>query len=267
MYVTSTFRYCLIGSSGCGKTTLLSSILGMKRLESGSLKILGQNEASKVCQRVGYMPQETALLDELTVKETIFYFGNIFQMESKRLIERFDMLKRLLELPSDDLRVESCSGGEKRRISFAAAFIHEPDLLILDEPTVGLDPLLRDRIWSFLGDVTRTSELSVIITTHYIAEAQKSDRIGFMRNGALLAEDSPKNILARLQVETLDEAFLTLCVNNESSVSCDSSVSESMEPILILGADENLKKRSSVRWQIVKELSRKHYKKYLRRPS
>lgn len=118
---------------------MLSSILGMINLDSGSIRVLRHrlkdNKILKVGHRIGYMPQEAAVVGELTVKETIFYFGNIFQMDPDLLHERFEMLKNLLELPNQHLRLEDCSGGEQRRVSFAAAIVHAPDLLILDEPT------------------------------------------------------------------------------------------------------------------------------------
>lgn len=204
-----------MGASGCGKTTLLSCIIGMIPLDGGQITALGQktkeNEIQKAGPRIGYMPQETALIGELTIKETIYYFGRIFQIDIEKLRERYKMIVNLLELPRGDQRVEECSGGQQRRVSFAAAMIHEPDLLILDEPTVGLDPILREKIWDFMLHVTRTSKLAIIITTHYIDEAKQADRCGLMRNGILLAEDTPRNIISKHEVENLEEAFLRLC--------------------------------------------------------
>lgn len=213
--------YGLMGASGCGKTTLLSCIIGMIPLDGGEITALGHktkaNEIQKAGHRIGYMPQETALIGELTIKETIYYFGKIFQMDMEKLRERYDMLHKLLELPRGDHRVEDCSGGQMRRVSFAAAMIHEPDLLILDEPTVGLDPILREKIWNFMLNVTRTSQLAIIITTHYIDEAKQADCCGLMRNGILLAEDTPNNIISRHEVDNLEEAFLKLCMKRGAS--------------------------------------------------
>jgi ABC-type multidrug transport system ATPase subunit len=205
-----------MGASGCGKTTLLSSILGMVALDEGEIAVLGfktkSNEVQRAGSRIGYMPQETALIGELTIKETIYYFGKIFQMDIDKIRERYEMLHKLLELPDGDKRVEECSGGQMRRVSFAAAMVHEPDLLILDEPTVGLDPILREKIWTFLLNITRNSKLAVIITTHYIEEARQADRVGLMRNGVLLAEDPPMLIINKLGVENLEEAFYQMCL-------------------------------------------------------
>lgn len=188
----------------------------MVPVDDGEISVFGNittKYATKVNgSRIGYMPQEMALIGELTIKETIYHFGNIFQMDIDKLRDRYDMLHKLLELPYGDQRVEACSGGQKRRVSFAAAMIHEPDLLILDEPTVGLDPLLREKIWNFMLNITTTSKLSIIITTHYIEEARQANCVGLMRNGLLLAEDKPINIMNQMRVDNLEEAFLALCL-------------------------------------------------------
>lgn len=244
----------------------------MIRLDSGTINVLGvKNKMAKIGHRIGYMPQETALVGELTVKETVFYFGNIFEMDLKVLKERFEMIKEVLELPDNESRVEDCSGGEKRRISFAAAIIHAPDLLILDEPTVGLDPILREKIWNFLWNETRTSQLSVIITTHYTVEAQKSDRVGMMRKGVLIAENSPSIISSRCGAINLDDAFLTLCLKYENASQTSDLIDdkEDITTFAKIHLDQPDRKQSAntFRWQIVKEMTKKHYRKYSRQPA
>ncbi|XP_070493446.1 ABC transporter G family member 20-like isoform X2 [Chironomus tepperi] len=164
------------------------------------------------------MPQETALVPELTIKETLNYFGNIYQMNQILLNQRFKMICNLLELTDVNKRLEHLSGGEKRRVSFAAALIHDPKIVLLDEPTVGLDSILREKIWTFLIEATRSSDMTVIITTHYIAEAEKSDCCGLMRDGILLAQDSPQNIFSNLEVSNLEEAFYMLCLPKNLSI-------------------------------------------------
>ncbi|XP_070493805.1 uncharacterized protein [Chironomus tepperi] len=214
--------YGLIGPSGCGKTTLLSSILGMMQLDGGTIRVLDQEvlypRPSKFPHLIGFMPQETALVPELTIKETLYFFGNIFQMDQIVLKQRLVMICELLELTDLNKQVRQLSGGGKRRVSFAAALIHDPKILILDEPTVGLDSILREKIWTFLIDSTKSSDMAVIITTHYIAEAERSNRCGLMMNGVILAEDSPKSILAQFGVQNLEEAFLALCLSKKSKV-------------------------------------------------
>ncbi|XP_004530724.1 ABC transporter G family member 23 [Ceratitis capitata] len=206
--------YGLLGASGCGKTTLLSCLVGQRQLNSGEVTVLGMKPGEPGSgipgARIGYMPQEIALVDEMTVKETIFYFGRIYGLKEDQIREKFKLLRSLLQLPPPRQLVKNCSGGQQRRVSFACAMIHEPELLILDEPTVGLDPMLREKIWDFLVESTRNSKMAVIITTHYIEEAKKANCIGLMRNGVLLAEDTPVNIMIKFECNSIEDAFLIL---------------------------------------------------------
>ena len=140
--------YGLLGPSGCGKTTLLQCIVGKQRLQSGSVTVFGGPPGSAVAgvpgPRVGYMPQELAMYHEFTIAETLNYFGHVFGMSSTKIAERTEFLMDFLDLPRHRKRlVRELSGGQQRRASLAAALLHEPELLILDEPTVGVDPLLR----------------------------------------------------------------------------------------------------------------------------
>lgn len=250
----------------------------MDHLDEGSIKVLGhkneKHKTLKASRRIGYMPQEMALVGELTVKETVLYFGNIFEMDQAKLKERYEMLRNLLELPPDDLRIDNCSGGEQRRVSFASAIIHEPDLLILDEPTVGLDPLLREKIWEFLWNVTRTTKLSVILTTHYIDEAQKSDVVGLMRDGVLLTEDSPKSIMKSAGTDRLEDAFVEFCKSSDLKQNDGDFFNlESFEKISDYSQHENSEccemndaKRSIYRPQIIKTILLKYITQFARQP-
>ncbi|CAG9856408.1 unnamed protein product [Phyllotreta striolata] len=214
--------YGLLGSSGCGKTTLLNAIVGRKRIESGEIWVLGGKPGDPASgvpgPKVGYMPQEISLTREFTVKDAIFYFGRIYNMKESDIKARYKELLDLLHLPPDDRSLKDCSGGQQRRVSFAVALIHQPKLLILDEPTVGIDPLLREKIWSYLIDITKRENLSVIITTHYIEECRQADKIGLMRDGRLLTEDSPANLLRTFNTDTLEEVFLSLSRQQEAGV-------------------------------------------------
>nr|CAI5851706.1 unnamed protein product [Callosobruchus analis] len=120
------------------------------------------------------MPQEIALYGEFTIRETMQYFGWIFGMKSKEINERLEFLLNFLDLPSQNRMVKNLSGGQQRRVSFAVALMHDPELLILDEPTVGVDPLLRQSIWNHLVQITKDGNKTVIITTHYIEEARQA---------------------------------------------------------------------------------------------
>ncbi|XP_053619497.1 ABC transporter G family member 23 isoform X2 [Plodia interpunctella] len=206
--------YGLLGASGCGKTTLLSCIVGRRKLNSGEIWVLGGKPGTKGSgvpgKRVGYMPQEIALYGEFTIKETMMYFGWIFGMETREISERLRFLLDFLDLPSENRMVKNLSGGQQRRVSFAVALMHDPELLILDEPTVGVDPLLRQSIWTHLVRITSSGDKTVIITTHYIEEARQAHCIGLMRSGRLLAEESPQALLTMYSCISLEDVFLKL---------------------------------------------------------
>ncbi|KAJ0170681.1 hypothetical protein K1T71_013453 [Dendrolimus kikuchii] len=206
--------YGLLGASGCGKTTLLSCIVGRRKLNGGEIWVLGGKPGTKGSgvpgKRVGYMPQEIALYGEFTIKETMMYFGWIFGMETKEIIERLKFLLDFLDLPSENRMVKNLSGGQQRRVSFSVALMHDPELLILDEPTVGVDPLLRQSIWTHLVRITSSGDKTVIITTHYIEEARQAHCIGLMRSGRLLAEESPQALLTMYSCISLEDVFLKL---------------------------------------------------------
>ncbi|XP_012159848.1 ABC transporter G family member 23 isoform X3 [Ceratitis capitata] len=206
--------YGLLGASGCGKTTLLSCIVGRRRLDSGEIFVLGGKPGTRGSgvpgKRVGYMPQEIALYGEFSIRETMMYFGWIFGMGTKEIMERLQFLLNFLDLPSEKRLVKNLSGGQQRRVSFAVALMHDPELLILDEPTVGVDPLLRQSIWNHLVHITKAGQKTVIITTHYIEEARQAHTIGLMRSGHLLAEESPSVLLSMYKCISLEEVFLKL---------------------------------------------------------
>ncbi|KAG5679693.1 hypothetical protein PVAND_009246 [Polypedilum vanderplanki] len=208
--------YGLLGASGCGKTTLLSCIVGRRRLNSGEIWVLGGRPGSKGSgvpgPRIGYMPQEIALYGEFTIRETLIYFGWIYGMSTDDVDEKTDFLLKMLQLPNASRFVKNLSGGQQRRMSLAAALIHEPELLILDEPTVGVDPVLRQTIWDYLVEITKFGRTTVIITTHYIDETRQAHMIGLMRGGKFLAEESPDDLLRKYQAESLEDVFLKLSV-------------------------------------------------------
>ena len=210
--------YALLGPSGCGKTTLLSCILGRKSLDAGEIAVFGGVPGDRSIglpgSLVGYMPQDICLYMEFTIQETFQYFGRLQKLSSDSLEKRQTELLDLLELPEASRRVSALSGGQKRRLSFAVALLHSPKILILDEPTVGVDPVVRARIWSHLQSLTHTG-VTIIITTHYIEEARDASMVGIMRNGRLLAQEPPTMLMERHQAQTLEKVFLRLCNETE----------------------------------------------------
>ena len=211
----------LLGPSGCGKTSLIRCILGMVKVNSGLINVFGQPPGSAhpnvPGSGVGYMPQDISLCPDLTVIETLNYFGRLYGLDDKKRSSRCRFLIKFLELSDTDQLVGSMSGGQKRRVSLATALIHEPPLLILDEPTVGVDPLLRKSIWGHLIQLCSQGHFTVLITTHYIEEAKDANLVGLMRNGRILQQDSPTGLLNRFQFNTLEMVFLQLCTDEEES--------------------------------------------------
>ncbi|KAM6956438.1 LOW QUALITY PROTEIN: ABC transporter G family member 23 [Aplochiton taeniatus] len=211
--------YGLLGPSGCGKTTLLKCIVGTLKISRGHISVLGKPPAfpgHEVPGRmVGYMPQDLALYNEFTIGNTLAFFGRIHGLTSKDTQARMDFLIDFLDLPQKSSLVRNLVGGQRRRVSLGAALLQNPRLLILDEPTVGVDPVLRSKIWQHLVEIVKTGQVSVIITTHYIEEARQANVVGLMRNGRLLAEGQPEALMKLYSAETLEHAFLQLCETSD----------------------------------------------------
>jgi ATP-binding cassette, subfamily H len=233
--------YGLLGPSGCGKTTLLKCILGRLVPDSGIVRVLGcppNTENSGVPGRkVGYAPQEIALYADLSVRETLDFHAtmNGIVPHGDAFKARLKWIKDLLELPRLGSIVGKLSGGQQRRVSLAAALLHGPELLVLDEPTVGVDPLLRMRIWKYLRTLADAG-VTIIVTTHYIEEARQADLVGLMRDGALLAQGPPRALMSKYGFDTLEDVFLMLCRNFEREQRkrdpVESDVSESRPVIM-----------------------------------
>ncbi|XP_035711215.1 ABC transporter G family member 23 [Folsomia candida] len=176
--------YSLLGSSGCGKTTLLSCIVGIRNFNSGEILVFGRNPGSRGSgipgKRVGYMPQDLALYNDFSINESMQYFAVLYNMSGKELKESREFLIQFLDLPEAENRIGSLSGGQKRRVSLALALIHSPELLILDEPSVGVDPLLRENIWNHLVHLVAKNNCTIIVSTHYSEEARSSNKASFV---------------------------------------------------------------------------------------
>jgi len=201
----------LLGPNGAGKTTLLRMLLGLARPSGGSAEVLGNTIPPRsVLPRIGYMPQELAVYPDLTVEENLALFGRLVGLTEARIAARTREVLELVDLGArrGEL-VSTLSGGMKRRTSLAAALLHDPDLLLLDEPTVGVDPELRATFWTYFRDLTAAGK-TVLITTHYMDEASRCDLVAMLHRGSLLARDTPAAVKTSTNTANLEDAFLAL---------------------------------------------------------
>lgn len=199
----------LVGPSGSGKSTLVAITVGLVRPTSGSVEVLGGAPTSaQIKQRIGYMPQSTALYDDLTAQENLAFFGALYGMTRAELQEVIPHALQTAQLEDTGRKlVRDFSGGMARRLSLAAALLHRPDLLVLDEPTVGLDPRHRVALWETFHTLADEGH-SLLITTHVMEEAESCDEVALLFNGRVLATGSPTGLKERANTTNLEGAFL-----------------------------------------------------------
>jgi len=198
--------YGLLGPNGSGKTTLIRLLLGLLLPTAGKIRLFNEIMPNKqVLSRVGYMTQASALYEELTIRENILFFAKIYGNCDPKWISDVIDLVDLGERSKSPVR--TLSGGMRQRTSLACALAHKPRLLLLDEPTVGVDPQLRVTFWSYFRQLAQ-SGITLIISSHVMDEAERCDRLGFLRQGRLLAEGSAEELRRKKGSATLEEAFL-----------------------------------------------------------
>jgi ABC-2 type transport system ATP-binding protein len=204
----------LLGPNGAGKTTTVSMLCTILKPTSGTAIVNGYDivrEANKVRKSIGIVFQEPSVDDRLTARENLYMHANLYGVSASEQKERITRILKLVELEdrADDL-LRTYSGGMRRRLELGRGLIHYPKVLFLDEPTVGLDPQTRDHIWKYIKELKESHDITVVLTTHYMDEADRlSDRIAIMDHGKIVVLDSPQNLK-----ETLEGDVITVRANN-----------------------------------------------------
>jgi ABC-2 type transport system ATP-binding protein len=201
----------LLGPSGSGKSTLLRSIVGVQLVRSGSVTVLGHPAGSPALRReVGYVTQSPSVYGDLTVRDNVAYFGRVLGLRASSLRDAVERTLEEVDLAPNAARlVSDLSGGQASRVSLAAALVGRPTLLVLDEPTVGLDPVLRRDLWQLFRSLSGQGH-SLIVSSHVMDEASRCDRLVLLRGGEVLADVTPDELLARTGAADADGAFLAL---------------------------------------------------------
>jgi ABC-2 type transport system ATP-binding protein len=204
----------LLGPSGCGKSTLMRSIVGVQRITSGDVEVFGTPAgAASLRDRIGYVTQQPSVYDDLTVAENLRFFARILGVASTRVEVCIDLVS--LGSRRDSI-VSRLSGGQRSLVSLAVALLGEPALLVLDEPTVGLDPVLRVELWETFHRLADAGA-GVLVSSHVMDEASRCDRLLLMREGRLIADDTPEGLLAATSTADIEQAFLSLVSHEEAA--------------------------------------------------
>ncbi|NLG10779.1 MAG: ABC transporter ATP-binding protein [Coriobacteriaceae bacterium] len=202
---------CLLGPSGCGKTTMVNLIMGITVPLKGTVRVMGELAPYEQARKlIGFMPQDDALYCDITAEENLRFFGTMNNLKPVTMNERIDALFSFTRLQDHRKKlVSKYSSGMKRRLSLAIALLHDPILLVLDEPTVGLDPSHRLVIWDELSRLSHLGK-TILVTTHIMDEAARCDRIIMLYEGCIIASDTPLALLEKTGADNLEQAFLLL---------------------------------------------------------
>ncbi|USS88577.1 ABC transporter ATP-binding protein [Fructilactobacillus hinvesii] len=212
----------LIGPSGSGKSTLIKSIMGMLLPRKGSVKVLDTNMPNRlVLGKIGFMAQNDALYQELTGKENLQFFGSLLDLSKSEVQDQMDYVASIVNLgPQLNKFVKDYSGGMKRRLSLAISLLGNPDLLILDEPTVGIDPELRDHIWDELHKLANGG-CSILLTTHVMEDAEQADQLLMIRRGETIAQGAPQQLLEQYKVDEIEDVFIAAGRDQDARLGSD----------------------------------------------
>lgn len=209
MTINAGETFGLIGPNGSGKTTLIRMLVGLIRPASGTIQIMGEHiPSARISLYLGYMTQLSALYLDLTARENMQFFCNIYGLRGREQQQRIsEMLERVALADRANDVVGTFSGGMRQRLSLACALVHHPQLAVLDEPTVGVDPELRRSFWDYFDQLNREG-VTIIVSTHHLDEASRCTRLGLMRNGVLLAQDAPQELLRQSGEDNMEDVFL-----------------------------------------------------------
>jgi ABC-type multidrug transport system ATPase subunit len=199
----------LLGTNGCGKTTIIKIIVGFQKETSGSIiysgSLMKQKDRSRV---IGWAPQEDSFYGNLTLTENLIYFGNLNDVERSEAKKKADELLKLLKLEHrKDALAKDLSGGMKRRLNMAIAMMHDPKILILDEPEAGVDPMSRVTLWEVVNEVKKKGTTILLVTHNLIETEQLSDRIIIMDKGEVIFEGSPHDLKSKYKERNIENAF------------------------------------------------------------
>ncbi|MHA1967777.1 MAG: ABC transporter ATP-binding protein [Candidatus Hodarchaeales archaeon] len=206
--------FCLVGPNAAGKTTTIRLLLGILKSEDGEINVKGfsvPKEKKKLRQIMGYLPQQRALYDLLTTQENIEFFARAKGLPKAKARENVSKMIEKLSLQEHEKKLAMhLSGGTQQRTALAAAMVNDPEIAFLDEPTVGLDPVLRREFWEYFREIAKQHGTTILVTTHYLNEAEWADRVGVMRNGKILAVDTPQMLLERTDQINMENMFFEL---------------------------------------------------------
>lgn len=211
--------YGFLGPNGSGKSTTIRMLCGLLAPTSGSGTVLGYDvmtQSEEIKQRIGYMSQKFSLYEDLTVEENLDFYASVYQLTAAERKQRKAELIDMAGLRGREKQIAgSLSGGWKQRLALSCALLHKPELLILDEPTAGVDPVSRRIFWDVIHELAEQG-ITVLVTTHYMDEAQTCDWIGFIFFGNLLAQGTPQELIERQSVGNLEDVFIDLVQQEEA---------------------------------------------------
>ena len=248
-----------LGSNGCGKTTTMRMLTGLLPATEGSAKLFGQpigSNSMEVREQLGYMTQLFSLYSELTVRQNLELYARLYRIPEHEVASRVEeMINRFQLKEIEHVLPKDLPLGLKQRLSLAAAVIHHPKILILDEPTSGVDPVARDLFWELIIELSRRDKLTIFITTHFMNEADRCDRISLMHAGRSLTCETPAEIVRQRNAATLEEAFIGILEDADPANKAEQASSMEQEDVQETAAPVSAKKPSAFRQKLDKVFS------------